>query len=240
MMVKACALCGEKFEYTKKDRNYMNAYLERGISKKHFLCRSCYEKKVTILDFAGDKEKREEAITNIYNILENRPQMVHDIVNVWIEEGGKNYYYDGDDLKYFVDGPEACLFVFEDHLTILSNFEPEEKGYDMDDRALIYKSNVTVRETKDAREVKNYFAYLGTRQLSDRDKIVGAGNLGRYEIYDCWTPEEYAATIELNRSFGDYGTLDFLSRDFTFKFYYHQNRLMEEIYLYILQCMKNM
>jgi len=235
MDTKKCALCEKDFDCTRYNGTYENAYLERGISKKHYLCTDCYNNKVVICDYAGNEKKRAEAVESIQKVMEGKSTTMRDIVNAWIDGDEKNYHSNVKDLIYYVKGPEADLYVFKDHLTILSSLEPDAGfGEDIEDYAMFYKCNAPVAYNKIA-EVKNYFYQISTNEnYTDLEKICGricteAGN--RYA--------EKNPRVELNISLGENGSLDFDGNYYSFKFYYHQNQLMEEVYNYILNRMEN-
>ncbi|MBP3568012.1 MAG: SHOCT domain-containing protein [Lachnospiraceae bacterium] len=210
------------------------AYMERGISKKYFLCPVCYDNKVTINNYSETEEKRNAAIAKIQKKIIDKSATMQEIVNGWIEGVENNYYPVTRDLVYCVEGPEASMFLFKDHLTILSTLETERSG--TLDYALFYKCRAHISERKIG-NVNNFF-FRYNNEISDFDKLNGNVEVEKIKYGSAFTK------TELNISIGEYGTLVFyanagarlkLKGGYTFKFYYHQNQLMEEIYNYILK-----
>jgi len=200
-----CAICG-------KDANYSTngggcAYLERGISKKDFLCSTCYQKKLLVRDYGGDEKKRSTAVTYLEKKIVNKSITVQNVVNAWINGEDQNYYTSASSPVYYVEGPIARLFVFDDHVTILGSIFG---SYDQEEIDYVYyykcKAQVSARKTQ---EVKCFFApYYDKYELSDAEKI--SAKL-RTENFDSWEQQ----TLELNVSLGGYGSLDFGKKEFS-------------------------
>ena len=232
-----CALCGKSFDTTKlfyiRGCNYYGcAYLERGISQKHYLCLECYDKKILISDLSGDEKKRQDAIEDVRKKIEDKSPVMQEIVDAWIDGEEKNYYSNVNGLVYYIKGPLASLFVFKDHLTILTAFGPRDKDVSIQDYVMFYKCKGLV-DYGEVREVKNHF-FLCERGFSDLEKVNGEINT---ETANRWATKP--TQVELNISLGGRGTLDFDENYYSFEFYYHQNQLMEEVFHYIKKRMTN-
>lgn len=229
-----CAICGKETDCTAWDEesSHIKVYLERGISKKDFLCDTCYQKKIIVCDYNCDEKKRNAAISYLEKKITNKSITIQNVVKAWINGEDQNCYTSAEEPVYYVEGPKASLFVFENHVTILSSFQPYENK-EMLDYVYFYRCKARVSARK-VTEVKEFFAhYLEEHELSDSGKINAKYHT---ENIERWSQQP----IELNVSLGEYGTLDFGKKDsswdtyaYSFKFYYHQNQLMEEIYNYI-------
>lgn len=225
-----CAICGKDANYSTNDGG--RAYLERGISKKDFLCSTCYQKKLLVCDYSCDEKKRSTAVSYLEKKIVNKSITVQNVVNAWINGEDQYYYTSAASPVYYVEGPRARLFVFDDHVTILGSVFGSYSE-EVTDYVYYYKCKAQVSARK-TQEVKCFFApYYDKYELSDAEKI--SAKL-RTENYDSWEQQ----TMELNVSLGGYGSLDFGKKEFSwdvcaysFSFYQHQNQLMEEIYNYI-------
>jgi hypothetical protein len=152
------------------------------------------------------------------------------LVNSWINGEEKNYFLGVNELVYYVQGPTAKLFVFEDHLTILSDYEPDQKANQncrVLDFSMFYKCRAHVSETEVAGTTNFFFQYRDKYVISDLEKINGEVEVSRVKYGKAFTK------LDFNLSLGEYGALEFVRCGYSFKFYYHQNQLMEEIYNYI-------
>lgn len=228
----ACVVCGKKdvsFRYVWEAFGYM----ERGISKKHFICPACYDKKTIVRNYSGDEKKRAVATSYLTSKIANKSVEVQNVVNAWINGEEHNYFASAGIPVYYVEGPRASLFVFENHISILSSFQPLSDNSAPLDYVFFYKYEAMV-SAKKKQEVKSVLRQYSKRDnLSDFEKIqakLSAENISN------WKQKK----IELNISMGGYGTLDFgkvegtlNTEGYFFQFYYHQNQLMEEIYNYI-------
>lgn len=224
-----CALCGEYFENTRHNPKYyrpVNVYMERGVSKNHFLCKACYEAKDKICDCGCKTEERTNAINMLQKHIENKSDLIQNIVKSWIDGEEKNCHTGVNDLVYYVPGPLENLFVFKDHLTILSSY------YDCTDSApwdcvMFYKYE------RNGEKYDNYFFDLERNRNSDIKTINGEG---------ITTNNTYSnMSLELNMSLGDWGELLFTNyfHEHKFYFYYHHNKLMEEVLHYIMKQVTN-
>lgn len=236
-----CVLCEKEFSYTKNHPkwvfNHMLAYMERGISKKKFLCDQCYSEKLAVCNLESNADKKANAVASLQGKVQGKTITLQNVVNAWIEGEEKKYYSNTKGLVYCVTGPSANLFVFKDHLTILSAFQPSG-DWSQEDYSLFYKCRVTADEHEKLEEVRNYFFCLPKKNISDLEKINGEIRTEQQRLYD-WQIRDISTSIELNISLGEFGTLEFVDRDYSFEFYYHQNQLMEEVYNYIKKHMEN-
>ncbi|MBP3568013.1 MAG: SHOCT domain-containing protein [Lachnospiraceae bacterium] len=157
---------------------------------------------------------------------------MQDIVNGWINGEEKNYFLGVIDLIYYVQGPEAKLFVFKDHLTILSDFAYKKRvdqNCNMLDYSMFYKCQAHVSENEVAETTNFFFQYRDRYKISDLEKINGDVEVSLVKYGKAFTKLDY------NISLGEYGTLSFAKCDYSFKFFYHQNQLMEEIYNFLMR-----
>lgn len=233
MVEKKCALCGKNSDKIGKGKFVdLYAYLERGMSKKHFLCKECYEARNITNDIGTNGKKREEAIKKLQYHIADKPSIMQDVVNSWINGEEKNYFLGTTDLIYYVQGPEAKLFVFKDHLTILSDFAYEKRvdqNCNMLDYSMFYKCQAHVSENEVAETTNFFFQYRDKYEISDLEKINGDVEVSRVKYGRAFTK------LEFNISLGEYGTLSFAKCGYSFKFFYHQNQLMEEIYNFLMK-----
>lgn len=212
-----CVLCGKEI------MSIGCAYFERGISKKDFLCGNCYNKRTDLHDYSANEKKRSSAAAFFEKRVVNKSPIIQDIVRGWINGEEKNYYPDVSGLVYYVEGKSAVLFVFKDHVTILSNYVSTRAN--VEDYVYFYKCKVRESERKVTEREKIFVRYDDKYEMDDLQKIR-ADILT--ERVSGWTQEN----VQLNISVGTRGTLEFGIKK-CFEFFYHQNQLMEEVYNYI-------
>lgn len=224
-----CVLCGKDFERTISHPRYCRPvyiYLERGISKKHFLCPECYDAKIKVCDYGCRSEEQVVSANLLMGHIADKSDLIQNIVKSWIDGEEKCYYTDVKDLVYYVPGPVENLFVFKNHLAILSAYYDYSDGAPWD-YAMFYGNKNESQE--------NYFVEIRNNKNPDIRTIKGEG------LENC-SGKYYNMALELNASLGGSGSLSFsndYNDSFSFRFYYHQNQLMEEVYNYILNRMEN-
>jgi len=260
-MAEKCVLCGSKIgsEYSTNWRGAWGdfGYFDRGFSTSHYICEKCYQHKLNLLNFDADEKEIVAAETYMTKHMEGKVGEIRNIVQGWINGESNNYFPAMQDLAYYVEGPEAYLFVFKDRAVLLSSllegmdgkkrinkdavmlfpagvnqsefilFDDEEESYDEAEK-LNYKPDATKKYGKaNMSGFMSVFASLGGL-ISQIDESL---------VYD-YEMNEKGNGVRLQKSLGDYGSLEFLrytyqDEPFSFQFFYYQNRLMEEVYNYI-------
>jgi len=230
-----CVLCGS--DLADEDNlirgiwtGYACSYFERGISKKYCLCGECYRNKTEILNYSGEETKRNAAIKYLEEKTADKSSVVREVVDGWINGEEKNYYSNIKDLVYWVEGPMAQLFVFKDRVAVLSSFDHRYACYITPDFRrdflVLYKCNVQGKEV-------NNFCLSGyvikDQNLSDSDILNGKVDEKKLKENNL----ACECNVKFDIALGDYGTLDFGVFECSFRFFYHQNQLMEEVYNYI-------
>lgn len=238
------------------------AYFERGMSEKLFLCDSCYSHKVNLLDFSIDEKTYNASKSYMEARVEGKVAEIRNVVEAWINGEGINYFPEPTDLVYYAEGPEAHLFVFKDRVVILSS--KVSLSYTEWDTSSIIKDRYRERKEKDIRTWdKRVVLCNGKREVVEfpHGKLLEVKEMNYLDIpgnrkSDYVLDDE--KPVDLDISLGEYGTLsfnysgyadrylygkdiggyDFRRWKITFRFFYHQNQLMEEIYNYI-QCRLN-
>jgi len=223
-----CVLCGKDFERTISHPKYCRPvyiYLERGISKNHFLCPECYDAKIKVCNYGCSSEEQSKSTNLLLGHIADKSDLIQNIVKSWIDGEEKCYYTDIKDLVYYVPGPVESLFVFKNHLTILSAYYDWSNGAPWD--YVIFYGNKN--ESKES-----YYVEIERNRNPDIKTLKG-------EDFENCSNKHHDIVLELNASLGESGSLSFSSDHFgpRFSFYYHQNQLMEEVYNYIINRMEN-
>ena len=228
-----CAICGKPAtEWGILGRGRHRICVERGVTQNEFLCGDCYTKKIILRDYSSDEKKRNSAINFFQKKISGKATVLQEIINTWINGEEINYYRNAKEPMYYVEGPKASMFVFDDHLTILSCGLSDD---DTLDYVYMYKCNAKVSARK-TQEVKRFFMqYRNEYKLSDVEKINADFHTDRVSENN-WEQESISISIAV----GGYGVLEFGqcqheydTKHYKFVFYSHQNQLMEEIYNYI-------
>jgi len=271
-----CMLCGKTVS-SKDD----GAYFEKGFSKKRILCFDCYKHKVNLLNLDANPKDIEYSRKYMKGKIGGKFYEIQKIVTAWMDGTSQNYFPQLNDLVYYVEGPEAHLFVFRDRLVILSSLIPhttsyysvhssaeiftslpvENKTIAAGDAVVVFPSDVNkkiglVRFSMgyEDSEKLNFKPRQGQKYLgatSDVKEMVNwAGNDSLSTLHAVKKEIIYSVNkipkgIYLEKSLGEYGTLNFAYEAptiflnsggiFTFKFFYYQNQLMEEVYNYIVR-----
>lgn len=226
-----CVLCKEKCRegYCNWSAPGAVAYFERGLFKNRFLCSDCQDSKNSVKNLYVNESEREKAVNKLTKMVAGQVDEIKSVVEKWIDAENTCYFPELDDLQYYVEGPEAFLFVFTDRVVILSSIleganESENELHNID-AALLFpnKDNqaglVVFDDSKThlgEEEKLNYKAIPG-KKLKDAgtNNLLSAMNsLGgfgfsvneRNEIY-AYPMSSKNQGLTLEPSLGDYGSL---------------------------------
>ena len=263
-----CILCGSEMGSYSDNWSFPGdaAYFERGLSTNRYLCRTCWGHKTNLMNFEADEKTIIDSEKYMKNYAEGKVSEIRNAVQSWIDGDCKNYFPEMPDLIYYVEGPEAYLFVFKDRVVILSsvmeglygktnlNFDAallfptgetasglvifDDREYNIgDSKKLNYKPDPTskYRDAHSADLASAFTSLSGSTMIAS---LFGLDAKGDESSVVAYSMSEKENGVQLEKSLGDYGTLDFVYKTFkeemfSFKFFYHQNQLMEEIYNYI-------
>ena len=242
------------------------AYFERGLSTNRFLCRDCWGHKTNLLNFEADEKTIIESEKYMKKYVEGKVSEIKNVVQSWIDGECTNYFPEMKDLMYYIEGPEAYLFVYNNRVIILSSVIDGLHGKTIVyfDAAMLFpagennggfvlfnddKNNIgDIKKLNYMPDPNSKYRYAHSADLSSAftslsgstmiSSLFGLEAKGDESNVVAYSMSEKENGILLEKSLGDYGSLDFVyntfeETKFSFKFFYHQNQLMEEIYNYI-------
>lgn len=263
-----CVLCKQKMgSYHDNWSGGEVSYFERGISTNRFLCRHCRNHKINLMNFETDENTLTQSAEYMKKHSADKVSEIRNVVQAWIDGEEKNYFPKMQELVYYVEGPEAYLFVFRDRVVILSSVIDGMHGktnINFDAAMLFPMGKSKCRfilfddKEKSITDINKLYCNQGPKikygDANKRDSVKQLNSLNdyvpklfqvlstphTYETADLYTYPMADDVIQLESSLGDYGSLGFVYKTykeetFLFKFFYHQNQLMEEIYNYLLR-----
>lgn len=232
-----CTLCGTKFAYGLMGSQLLPGilgnsrvvpYLDRGLSKKEYICAKCYHAKIMIYHLEGSSEKREVARQYLSAMNNNQSSIIQDLLEGWINAIEHNPFSELNGLMYYVKGVYSSIFVFDDHITQLSDIKGHTKS-DVGISDFIFKFSDPEIKDKDRNRQGEMFVFQPSYIQDDVQKVLANVRFEDKFLY------KGPKRIGLEKGIKDCGYLSIGKQ--RFYYYSHQNYLMEEVYNFILQRM---